>query len=207
MQTCQCGYNQCFGVVLSRFIYDRFEPAYKSGIGVDFLTRTIKISGHNARIQVWDTAGQERFRSITASYYRGVESIALVYDVTLRKSYMNLSYWMKEVREKARPDAVVVLIGTKTDCGRLRQVSSDEGQIFAAEYGMTFLETSALENDNGKGNVHEAFMTILTEVYLHKKYRELDRWTVDKTVATTDTRKSIWLPFLPSTAMMPTRCW
>ena len=53
----------------------------------------------------------------------------------------------------------MVLIATKSDLGHLRQVSCEEGRLFAAEYGMTFVETSARDDDGG---VDAAFMRVFT---------------------------------------------
>lgn len=33
-------------------------------------------------VQMWDTAGHERFRGITSSYYRGVNGVFIVYDIS-----------------------------------------------------------------------------------------------------------------------------
>ena len=47
---------------------------------------------------IWDTAGQERFKTITSSYYRGCQGIALVYSVTDRKSFENVRRWIGDVQ-------------------------------------------------------------------------------------------------------------
>lgn len=167
--------------LLSRFMHDQFELAYNLRVGCDLGIKTIEISGHDARIIIWDIAGHERFHTITAR---------------------NLAYKVKNIHTLARPDTTVVLIGTKADCEPLRQVSSDEGRMFAAEHGKTFLETSALETESDRDNVHTEFMTTLTEVYLNKRYRELDQSTLDS-LAMIENRKNIWLSFMPSAAIMP----
>lgn len=41
--------------------------------------------------QIWDTAGQERYRAITSAYYRGAVGALLVYDISKRISYDNVS--------------------------------------------------------------------------------------------------------------------
>lgn len=45
----------------------------------------------------WDTAGQERFRTITTSYYRGANAIAIVYDITDRESFEHVKNWMNDI--------------------------------------------------------------------------------------------------------------
>ena len=47
---------------------------------------------------IWDTAGQERFKTITSSYYRGCQGIALVYSVTDRKSFDSVRRWIADVQ-------------------------------------------------------------------------------------------------------------
>lgn len=67
------------------------------------------------KIQIWDTAGSEAFRGITRSYYRGAAGCLLVYDVTHRPSFEHCKTWLKDVREHAEEDAVVVLVGNRCD--------------------------------------------------------------------------------------------
>ena len=80
--------------LLLRFADDSFSSAYITTIGIDFKIKTSMVDGKKVKMQVWDTAGQERFRTITAAYYRGAAGILLVYDVTERESFMNVSNWM-----------------------------------------------------------------------------------------------------------------
>jgi GTPase SAR1 family protein len=55
------------------------------------------------KLQIWDTAGQERFKSIVTSYYRNSVGIVLVYDVTNRESYENLTNWFSEACRHVEP--------------------------------------------------------------------------------------------------------
>jgi Ras-related protein Rab-18 len=43
-------------------------------------------------------AGQERFRTLSASYYRGAHGVILVYDITNRKTFLDLEGWFREAK-------------------------------------------------------------------------------------------------------------
>lgn len=51
----------------------------------------------NVLVQVWDTAGQQRFKTITPIYYRSVDGVVVVYDITDQDSFDNINYWMKNL--------------------------------------------------------------------------------------------------------------
>eukprot|EP00116_Pleurobrachia_bachei_P018549 sb/3478811/ len=68
-------------------------------IGIDFKIKTVELYGKRIRLQLWDTSGQEKFRTITHSYYRGALGIFVVYDITSRRSFENLSFWMANIKE------------------------------------------------------------------------------------------------------------
>lgn len=76
------------------------------------------------KFQIWDTAGQERFRTITSAYYRGSQAILMVFDLTDQQSFNDIcSFWMGEVEQYAEKDAVLVLVGNKSDLTDLRRVN------------------------------------------------------------------------------------
>lgn len=113
------------------------------------------------KAQIWDTAGQERYRAITSAYYRGALGALLVYDTTKAMTFDNVSRWLKELRDHADSNIVIMLIGNKTDLKHLRAVATEDAQSYAEKEGLSFLETSALEATN----VEKAFQTILSEIY------------------------------------------
>ncbi|KAJ3523889.1 hypothetical protein NM688_g8651 [Phlebia brevispora] len=98
--------------------------------------------------QLWDTAGQERFRSVTRSYYRGAAGAILVYDITSRASFLNLSRWLADARALGSPQLVTVLVGNKSDREEDREVEWAEASRWAAENDVHFLEASSLTGDN-----------------------------------------------------------
>ncbi|RZC62632.1 hypothetical protein C5167_024374 [Papaver somniferum] len=147
--------------LLSRFTRNEFCLESKSTIGVEFATRTLQVEGKTIKAQVWDTAGQERYRAITSAYYRGALGAILVYDTTKPTTFENVTRWLKELREHADSNIVIMLIGNKTDLKHLRAVATEDAQSFAEKEGLSFIETSALEAIN----VEKAFQNILGEVY------------------------------------------
>ncbi|KAH1224789.1 Ras-related protein Rab11C [Glycine max] len=167
--------------ILSRFTRNEFCLESKSTIGVEFATRTLQlrssseehpvknldvgikivVEGKTVKAQIWDTAGQERYRAITSAYYRGAVGALLVYDITKRQTFDNVQRWLRELRDHADSNIVIMMAGNKSDLSHLRAVSEDDGQALAEREGLSFLETSALEATN----IEKAFQTILTEIY------------------------------------------
>jgi len=147
--------------LLSRFTRNEFNLESKSTIGVEFATKSIQADSKTIKAQIWDTAGQERYRAITSAYYRGAVGALLVYDISKRISYDNVSRWLKELRDHADQNIVIMLVGNKKDLRHMRQVQTDEAKDFCKQHKLFFIETSALADSN----VSTAFETILKEIY------------------------------------------
>ena len=104
-----------------------------------------------------------------------------MYDITRRETFNHLSRWLEEARANGNPDMVIMLIGNKADMDARcaadllrvaaagptpsqpcrRQVSFEEGQKFAADHRLIFLETSA----KTAANVEEAFGRTASRIY------------------------------------------
>lgn len=118
---------------------------------------------------------------IISSYYRGAVGALLVYDIAKHATYVNVTRWLKELRDHADSNIVIMLVGNKSDLKHLRAVPTDEAKAFASEHylfslgdvyskdnlkaenGLSFIETSALD----ASNVEAAFQTILTGMFYH----------------------------------------
>jgi Ras-related protein Rab-1A len=129
--------------MLFRFSDDTYTDSHISTIGVDFKIKTMEVDGKEVKVQIWDTAGQERFRTITTSYYRGVHAILLVYDITDKESFTNITAWMQDVDRYSKESSIKILVGNKCDLERSREVDYAVAEEYALDNGMTFFETSA----------------------------------------------------------------
>ena len=147
--------------LLMRFCDKEYTPNYISTIGIDFRIHRMDIGNKKIKAQIWDTAGQERFRTITTAYYRGVHGILLVYDVTNRASFDNVSNWIKQLKDHATDSVTILLIGNKSDLISEREVSYQEGQNKANIIGCNFIETSAKSGTN----VETAFKDAIISIY------------------------------------------
>ena len=134
----------------------------RATLGVDFKVRHVETStGRKFKVALWDTAGAERFRTLTSSYYRGVHAFVLVYDVTDRKSFLSLDYWMEQVACHAtNKHATLLIIANKVD--QLPSVSATEGRDFAAHHAALFLDTSARTGEGVKHAFDELLLQVAT---------------------------------------------
>ncbi|OHT07203.1 small GTP-binding protein [Tritrichomonas foetus] len=146
--------------ILFRFVRDDFEEGTPATLGVEFMSRIIETKTRRIELQLWDTAGQELFRAVTRGYYRGSIGAFIVYDITKRDSFENISRWLNDVKSTARADVVCVLIGNKSDLSDNREVTKEEAQEFAEKNHMAFFETSAKTGEN----IEEAMRSCLISV-------------------------------------------
>lgn len=64
-------------------------------------------------------------------YYRGAVGALLVYDISKQSTYANVTRWLKELRDHADSNIVIMLVGNKSDLKHLRAVSSEEAKQFS----------------------------------------------------------------------------
>lgn len=64
-------------------------------------------------------------------YYRGAVGALLVYDISKHITYENVVRWLKELRDHADSNIVIMLVGNKSDLRHLRAVPTEEAKAFA----------------------------------------------------------------------------
>ncbi|ESO09081.1 hypothetical protein HELRODRAFT_154551 [Helobdella robusta] len=176
--------------LLSRFTRNEFNLESKTTIGVEFATRSITVEKKRIKAQIWDTAGQERYRAITSAYYRGALGALLVYDITKHLTYENVERWLKELKDHADENIVIMLVGNKSDLKHLRAVPTDEAKRFAERNNLSFIETSALDSSN----VDDSFKHILTAIYKMLCEKQMNDQTSD-TIMETYSAHKVSLPY------------
>lgn len=141
-----------------RFTEDHFDSDYKRTIGSDFAVKRLQVADRdsNVTIQVWDLAGQPRFEIVRQSFYRGSRGGLLLFDVTRRRTFINLDRWRDEAFDSIGQPVPVVIVANKVDLVDSRVVSIEEGQQYAEEHGYFYVESSALTGQN----VEEAYVAL-----------------------------------------------
>ncbi|OQV22805.1 Ras-related protein Rab-11A [Hypsibius exemplaris] len=153
--------------LLSSFTRNEFHTNNHTTIGLDFATKRVEINGRHIKAQIWDTSGQKRFTPLASAYFCGAKGALLVYDIT--EGYHTIECWLRELREHAPKDIIIMLVGNKSDLGHLRKVPSEVAQAFAEQNGMSFIETSAKDSSN----VGKAFHNLLGQIYTLHHSKEL----------------------------------
>ena len=146
--------------LLSHYVHGQFKSEYQSTIGVEFGAKNVVIRNKTYRIQIWDAGGIESLRNITRTYYKNTVCALVVYDISNRNSFNNVSSWIEDCRYNSPKTIYMVLVGNKSDLADKRQVSTEEGRELAEKYEMKFYETSAKIGEN----VNDIFYDSVDEI-------------------------------------------
>jgi small GTP-binding protein len=139
--------------ILNQLLTKTFKPETPPTIGVQFRSYTVISDSDTIKLHIWDTAGQERFRSMAKAYVRNAVGALLVFDLTNRESFDELSKWIVDLHNLCVPNAYIIFVGNKVDLVDKRSITDSEATEFASRYNLDYLETSAENGDN----VPEAF--------------------------------------------------
>ena len=120
-----------------------------STIGIDFKSKIVQTKDNKkVKVLLWDTAGQERYRGIATNYFHGSDSVLLVFDISIKRTFDLLPFWIEQLKEKRNLDDLnLFLVGNKKDLEKMRQVEDRDIQNFVKTNGIKkYFEVSALEN-------------------------------------------------------------
>jgi len=85
---------------------------------------------NNAMNCVWFIVLRQQ-SALCCRYYRGAVGALLVYDIAKHLTYENVERWLRELRDHADDNIVIMLVGNKSDLRHLRAVPMDEAKAFA----------------------------------------------------------------------------
>ncbi|KAJ1569476.1 Ras GTPase [Nowakowskiella sp. JEL0078] len=114
-------------------------------------------------LDIVDTAGVEEFGEvpIKSILHNKSEGFLLVYSITNRRSFENITIWYDRILGAKECDWIpIILVGTKCDLEHERKVTGSEGRNLARVLRCQFLETSA----KNRVNVVEAFFGLVREI-------------------------------------------
>ncbi|MGY5878789.1 MAG: GTP-binding protein [Candidatus Thorarchaeota archaeon] len=151
----------------TRFTQDSFDSDYKRTIGADFAVKRMEIPDIDAKVtlQCWDLAGQPRFEFVRQGFYRGARGGLLLYDVTRRRTFLNIDRWKEETFVNTGKDIPLVVVANKIDLVESRAVTKKDGQAYAKENGFIYVESSALTGEN----VEEAYVNLCKRMIKESK--------------------------------------
>eukprot|EP00042_Codosiga_hollandica_P024556 m.104337 g.104337 ORF g.104337 m.104337 type:complete len:214 (+) comp51591_c0_seq1:60-701(+) len=145
--------------LVRRFVENKFYANYKATVGVDFLSKMLKVRGEEMQLQLWDIAGQDRFESLNRTYFKGAVAAVIVFDISRRWTFDRALKWKAEVDDKVHlPDGPVpsVLLANKCDL-KSPAVSTKEIHDACTKFGFIgWLETSAKDGTN----IDQAFTVV-----------------------------------------------
>lgn len=71
------------------------------------------------------------FAVVLCRYYRGAVGALLTYDIAKHLTFENVERWLKELRDHADANIVIMLVGNKCDLRHLRAVPTEEAKQYA----------------------------------------------------------------------------
>ncbi|KIM40008.1 hypothetical protein M413DRAFT_189937 [Hebeloma cylindrosporum] len=131
-----------------QFIQSHFVDEYDPTIEDSYRKQCV-IDEEVALLDVLDTAGQEEYGAMREQYMRTGEGFLLVYSITSRDSFEEISTFHQQIlRVKDQDSFPVIVVANKCDLEYERQVGMNEGRDLAKHFGCKFIETSAKQRIN-----------------------------------------------------------
>ena len=142
----------------------RFDEISKSTVTSTYIEKRMRILNKDYKVKLWDTAGQEKYRALTKLFYQDSKVVIFVYDITNKKSFTELNYWINEIKEALGNEPILGIVGNKSDLTDMIEVDEKTANEFAKEKG---IELKLLSTKNEPKNFKK-FLRKLVKDYLMK---------------------------------------
>ena len=173
--------------IIRRYYDETFDFNESSTTSMSYIDKIVELDGKKYKLIIWDTIGQESYRTVTQLFLNDSKLVIMVYSIDDKNSFTNLNFWYELYEKQLSKEAVLGIIGNKSDLVNNIQVSFQEGSDFAQNTGAIFTELSAKENPE----MISFFIMDLLKAYLKKNNGEIpiDTQTIKLSAEDTKTKK------------------
>ena len=137
--------------IIGRYINNAFDDDYQCTIQAEQQSKVIKEDENTSiKLNIWDTVGQEKFRAVTRQYYRDCHGAIIVFDLTKKKSFEQMTEWLNDIKNYGNSDTVIIIMGNKSDLTGEREVFPNEIKEKLNQFNDDYLyfEVSAKNGNN-----------------------------------------------------------
>ena len=132
--------------ICSTFLGLEFREEHLTTVGIEKMSSSITTAdGEDLKLKLWDTAGQERFKSVSVKNLRYSQAAVVVFDLTVKDSFLKVTDWLKQIREFS-DKLPIALFGNKSDLIDKREVTKEEINELCEKENLIYFETSAKKN-------------------------------------------------------------
>ena len=132
--------------ICSTFLGLEFREEHLTTVGIEKMSSSITTAdGEELKLKLWDTAGQERFKSVSVKNLRYSQAAVVVFDLTVKDSFLKVTDWLKQIREFS-DKLPIALFGNKSDLIDQREVTKEEINELCEKENLIYFETSAKKN-------------------------------------------------------------
>lgn len=148
-----------------KLLSDTFYDVYRPTLGVDFYTKNITLHDNIViKTHMWDTAGHNKFYPIIKSYFLGIAGAIIMYDITKKNTFYNVKNWVNRLKKENSENFPILLLGSKLDKCKNREVNRTEAQEYAKENNMIFYEISSKDHINIINSFKELVKSIFSKM-------------------------------------------
>ncbi len=134
--------------LVHRFCFPTDIPHVSRTVAIDCTSRILKFDQKVFKIRFWDIAGGPQWMSLYATYIKNAHVAIVVYDVTSKQSFVNISKWINMVRNIHGFKFPIIIIANKIDKEKERITQSCNMKNYDCFNDIFFVETSALYGTN-----------------------------------------------------------
>ena len=161
--------------ILSRLVNTEYNNQINPTIGLDYFAYRFIKDNYKIKLVLWDTAGQEQFNSIIKLYFKDVNILIVVADITDSKSCNDIEKWiLKVIKENNNiTDLPILVIFNKIDLRNNNTIQINDCELIYKRLiirykKLEYIEVSAKNNLN-----FDKFKDILSNMIINKYEIEL----------------------------------
>lgn len=157
----------------------QIDTSYRQTIGADIhVKKDLYDIAPFGKVEVmwniFDLAGQPQFKYVHPNYYKGAKAAIIVFDVSRKKTFDNIKYWIQDLIKYVGEPKPMIIVGNKIDLrDKIPCLPSYVGERYAEELRarlnvpIYYAETSALYGIN----VQESFYLLAKTLIEYAKQR------------------------------------
>jgi Ras family protein len=164
--------------VIMRFKDDIFLDYYDPTIH-STIKKMLFFNNENVELEIIDIDGQTEYTIFSFSKFSfGIHGYILCYSIESRQSFELIKIINSKLVAMVGRDVPKVLIANKCDLTNRREISAEEGKVYAKKINCPFIECSAKSNMN----INKVFHSMLVEINKFESNVDLKGLTCKKLI-------------------------